>query len=68
MPESLSHTHAHTHTHTGDNLSGFHVLDRYLIVLYYQPNKQTKKVSLDKQSAQVEQMKAKYNVEGTKGK
>ena len=27
-----------------DNLSGFHVLDRYLIVLYYQPNKQTKKV------------------------
>ena len=23
-----------------DNLSGFHVLDRYLIVLYYQPNKQ----------------------------
>ena len=57
-----------THTHTGDNLSGFHVLDRYLIVLYYQPNKQTKKVSLDKQSAQVEQMKAKYNVEGNKGK
>jgi pre-mRNA branch site protein p14 len=48
-----------------DNLSGFHVLDRYLIVLYYQPHKQTKKVNLDKQSAQVQAMKEKFNVDGT---
>ena len=32
-----------------DSLSGFHVLDRYLIVLYYQPNKQTKKAQLEKE-------------------
>ena len=51
----------------GDNLSGFHVLDRYLIVLYYQPNKQTKKVSLEKKQEEVQKMKDKWNVEGTKG-
>mmetsp|Transcript_8059 Transcript_8059/g.18410 ORF Transcript_8059/g.18410 Transcript_8059/m.18410 type:complete len:130 (-) Transcript_8059:208-597(-) len=43
-----------------DNLSGFHVLDRYLIVLYYQPNKQTKKVLLEKQQEELEKIKAKF--------
>mmetsp|Transcript_8280 Transcript_8280/g.16545 ORF Transcript_8280/g.16545 Transcript_8280/m.16545 type:complete len:130 (+) Transcript_8280:240-629(+) len=47
-----------------DNLSGFHVLDRYLIVLYYQPHKMTKKVMLEKQQEELDKMKAKYGVSG----
>mmetsp|Transcript_10303 Transcript_10303/g.20607 ORF Transcript_10303/g.20607 Transcript_10303/m.20607 type:complete len:136 (-) Transcript_10303:46-453(-) len=50
-----------------DNLSGFHVLDRYLIVLYYQPHKQTKKVMLEKQQEELESMKKRYGVSGREG-
>uniref|UniRef100_A0A6T8KS63 RRM domain-containing protein n=1 Tax=Hemiselmis andersenii TaxID=464988 RepID=A0A6T8KS63_HEMAN len=47
-----------------DSLSGFHVMDRYLIVLYFQPHKQAKKAQLEKQQQEVDRMKAKFNVSG----
>ena len=45
-----------------EHLSGFNVLGRYLIVLYYQPNKVTKKVSLQKKQEELEALKQKYGV------
>jgi len=40
-----------------DSLSGFHVLDRYLIVLYYQPHKMNKKTTLSKKAEEIERLK-----------
>jgi pre-mRNA branch site protein p14 len=45
-----------------EHLSGFNVLGRYLIVLYYQPNKVTKKVSLAKKQEELNELKQKYGV------
>lgn len=45
-----------------EHLSGFNVLGRYLIVLYYQPNKVTKKVSLQKKQEELEEMKRKFGI------
>jgi len=51
-----------------DSLSGFHVLDRYLIVLYYQPHKMNKKTTLSKKAEELEKMKnlakSKFGVTG----
>mmetsp|Transcript_39590 Transcript_39590/g.61758 ORF Transcript_39590/g.61758 Transcript_39590/m.61758 type:complete len:138 (+) Transcript_39590:33-446(+) len=49
-----------------DSLSGFHVLDRYLIVLYYQPAKKNKKGDLTESKSEIEKMKTKYGVKGFK--
>ena len=46
-----------------DHLSGFNVCNRYLVVLYYQPNKQFKKTDIQKTSAQLETMKNKYGLD-----
>ncbi|GLD92210.1 hypothetical protein PINS_up000743 [Pythium insidiosum] len=53
-----------------DHLSGFNVCGRYLIVLYYQPNKmQNRKgasngaLELEKQRQELDQLKQKYGVE-----
>ncbi|CAO3687802.1 unnamed protein product [Umbelopsis vinacea] len=40
-----------------DHLQGFNILGRYLIVLYYQPNKVTKKVNLQKKEAELQELK-----------
>ncbi|GAB5590622.1 Splicing factor 3B subunit 6 [Umbelopsis nana] len=45
-----------------DHLQGFNILGRYLIVLYYQPNKVTKKVNLQKKEAELQELKSKYGV------
>ena len=45
-----------------DHLSGFNVCNRYLVVLYYQPNKAFKKVDINKKEADIENLKQKYNV------
>ena len=50
-----------------DHLSGFNVCNRYLVVLYYQPNKAFKKMDADKKEAELAQMKAKYGLQ-TPGK
>ncbi|ELU05835.1 hypothetical protein CAPTEDRAFT_219319 [Capitella teleta] len=45
-----------------DHLSGFNVCNRYLVVLYYQPNKVYKKVDQDKKQEELDRMKAKYGL------
>lgn len=46
-----------------EHLSGFNLMGRYLIVLYWQPNKITKRISAEKQREELEQLRAKYNVQ-----
>jgi hypothetical protein len=38
---------------------------RYLTVLYYQPNKVTKKMDLEKKRAELEALKARHGVDGS---
>lgn len=45
-----------------DHLSGFNVCNRYLVVLYYQPNKAFKKVDVNQKEAELESLKKKFNV------
>ena len=45
-----------------EHLSGFNLLGRYLIIIYWQPNKITKKVQTEKQREELEQLKSKYNL------
>lgn len=45
-----------------DHLSGFNVCGRYLVVLYFQPNKAFKNVELETKKEEVESLKKKYNV------
>mmetsp|Transcript_36249 Transcript_36249/g.82613 ORF Transcript_36249/g.82613 Transcript_36249/m.82613 type:complete len:132 (+) Transcript_36249:34-429(+) len=48
-----------------DNLSGFNVMDRYLICLYYQTNKSFKKAETGKRQEDIDKLKQKYGVKGT---
>ena len=41
-----------------EHLSGFCVSGRYLVVLYFQPTKMTKKTELEKRQIELEQLKA----------
>ncbi|RUS18894.1 14 kDa subunit splicing factor 3b [Endogone sp. FLAS-F59071] len=45
-----------------DHLQGFNILGRYLIVLYYQPNKVTKKMNIQKKEEELKELKSKYGV------
>lgn len=45
-----------------DHLSGFNVCNRYLVVLYYQPNKTYKKLDQNKKAEELDKMKAKYGL------
>ena len=45
-----------------DHLSGFNVCNRYLVVLYYQPNKAFKKLDVNQKEAELESLKKKFNV------
>ena len=45
-----------------DHLSGFNVAGRYLVVLYYQQSKVTKKVDNEKKKEELQRMKEKYGV------
>ncbi|KAK9845789.1 hypothetical protein WJX81_002443 [Elliptochloris bilobata] len=47
-----------------DHLSGFNVANRYLIVLYYNPAKQNKKVSTKQQEEELRKMQEKHGVDG----
>jgi len=49
-----------------DHLSGFNVCNRYLVVLYYNPNRQFKKRDAGKKLEQIDSMKAKYGVSSDK--
>ncbi|PRP84196.1 hypothetical protein PROFUN_08396 [Planoprotostelium fungivorum] len=46
-----------------DHLSGFNVLNRYLIVLYYQQNKVTKKADPNAKRQDINNLKEKYNTQ-----
>jgi len=46
-----------------DHLSGFNVCNRYLIVLYFNPTKQAKRVDVDAKRAELEKMKVKYGLD-----
>jgi len=46
-----------------EHLSGFNIMGRYLIVLYHQPNKQTKKKDLAAKEKEVKELKRKYGVD-----
>ncbi|CAG8591114.1 8817_t:CDS:10 [Diversispora eburnea] len=45
-----------------DHLNGFNVMGRYLIVLYYQPNKVTKKMNLQKKEEELKELKSRYGI------
>eukprot|EP00270_Netrium_digitus_P009837 TRINITY_DN3014_c0_g3_i2.p1 TRINITY_DN3014_c0_g3~~TRINITY_DN3014_c0_g3_i2.p1 ORF type:complete len:124 (-),score=40.79 TRINITY_DN3014_c0_g3_i2:107-478(-) len=45
-----------------DHLSGFNVANRYLIVLYYQLSKMTKKVDQKKKEEEITKLQEKYGV------
>lgn len=45
-----------------DHLSGFNVCNRYLVVLYYQPNKQFKKTDVEKKRDELNEVKQKYGL------
>uniref|UniRef100_H2ZCG7 Splicing factor 3B subunit 6 n=1 Tax=Ciona savignyi TaxID=51511 RepID=H2ZCG7_CIOSA len=45
-----------------DHLSGFNVCNRYLVVLYYNPNRQFKNKDADKKKEQLDKMKAQFGV------
>lgn len=45
-----------------EHLSGFNLLGRYLIVLYWQPNKLTKRAAVEKQREELDALKAKYSM------
>jgi pre-mRNA branch site protein p14 len=45
-----------------EHLSGFNVMGRYLIVLYYQPNKVTKRTNIAKKEQELEELKSRYGL------
>ncbi|ORZ06825.1 hypothetical protein BCR41DRAFT_340696 [Lobosporangium transversale] len=45
-----------------EHLQGFNIMGRYLIVLYYQANKVTKRVSMAKKEEELRELKAKYAI------
>ncbi|CAL8468042.1 g7581 [Coccomyxa elongata] len=47
-----------------DGLSGFNVANRYLIVLYYNTSKQSKKTSTKDKEEELRKMQEKYGVDG----
>ncbi|KAA0187605.1 14 kDa subunit splicing factor 3b [Fasciolopsis buskii] len=51
-----------------DHLSGFNVCNRYLVVLYYQRNRQFKKTDVDKKKEELDRLKAKYGLNTPKPK
>ncbi|CAM0877224.1 unnamed protein product [Alopecurus aequalis] len=45
-----------------DHLSGFNVANRYLIVLYSQPNKMGKKIDIRKKEEEITKLQEKYGI------
>ncbi|RKP14951.1 hypothetical protein BJ684DRAFT_18688 [Piptocephalis cylindrospora] len=43
-----------------DHLQGFNILGRFLVVLYWQPGKVTKKMNLEKKEAELKEMQARF--------
>ncbi|KAG0233588.1 Splicing factor 3B subunit 6 [Actinomortierella wolfii] len=45
-----------------EHLQGFNIMGRYLIVLYYQPNKVTKKMNLQKKEEELRELRSRYGI------
>ena len=45
-----------------DHLSGFNVCNRYLVVLYHQPEKTVKKLDIEKEKELIQKTKQKYGI------
>ncbi|KAL7754259.1 Splicing factor 3B subunit 6 [Sorochytrium milnesiophthora] len=45
-----------------EHLSGFNIMGRYLVVLYYQPNKVTKKMNLQRKEEELRELKSQYGI------
>ncbi|KAG0348565.1 Splicing factor 3B subunit 6 [Podila humilis] len=45
-----------------EHLQGFNIMGRYLIVLYYQPNKVTKKMNLARKEEELRELKSRYGI------
>ncbi|KAJ3214259.1 Splicing factor 3B subunit 6 [Dinochytrium kinnereticum] len=45
-----------------DHLSGFNIMGRYLIVLYFSSTKQSKKTDMNKKESEINDMKTKYGI------
>lgn len=45
-----------------EHLQGFNVMGRYLIVVYYRPEKVFARIDREKEKEEIEKMKNKYNV------
>eukprot|EP01086_Lenisia_limosa_P014447 TRINITY_DN44_c0_g1_i2.p2 TRINITY_DN44_c0_g1~~TRINITY_DN44_c0_g1_i2.p2 ORF type:complete len:123 (+),score=36.19 TRINITY_DN44_c0_g1_i2:85-453(+) len=50
-----------------EGLQGYHVMNRYLVVLYHQRAKMAKKMDLEKKQKELERLKAKFGVDGLTG-
>ena len=46
-----------------EHLSGFNLMGRYLVILYYQPVKQQRKIQLKKQEEEIEEIKRQLDIE-----
>jgi pre-mRNA branch site protein p14 len=51
-----------------DHLSGFNVANRYLIVLYYNPNRVSKKADQRAKAAEIKMLQEKHGVDGASDK
>ena len=51
-----------SHALAADHLSGFNVSNRYLIVLFFSGKRQTAKVELQKQEAEIAELKKRHGV------
>jgi pre-mRNA branch site protein p14 len=40
-----------------ENLNGFNVIGRYLVVLYYQPEKTQRRINMEKEKKEIEQLR-----------
>ncbi|GAA6004891.1 RNA recognition motif domain-containing protein [Rhodotorula paludigena] len=45
-----------------DHLNGFHLMDRYLVVLYHKPSQQAAKMDLARREKELAELKAKHNI------
>ncbi|KAF9164399.1 Splicing factor 3B subunit 6 [Actinomortierella ambigua] len=45
-----------------EHLQGFNIMGRYLIVLYYQPNKVTRKMNLQRKEEELRELKSRYGI------
>ncbi|GAA5848346.1 hypothetical protein JCM8547_004485 [Rhodosporidiobolus lusitaniae] len=45
-----------------DHLNGFHLQDRYLVVLYHKPERQTAKMDLERREKELAALKKQHNI------